>query len=139
MPRPTDLPTPTPRSSSDDQVFWDGLAEDRLLLPRCTSCGSVFWHPRPFCPECSCTRIDWFAATGNGTIYSYSVTHKAPGNWGAHAPYVIAYVELDEGPRVMSNIVDADLDMLEVGLEVQAVFHAGADGGAVLRFTPSPG
>ncbi|MCB0990852.1 MAG: Zn-ribbon domain-containing OB-fold protein [Acidimicrobiales bacterium] len=135
MPGQTDLPTPTPNTNLDDQRFWDALAEDRLELPRCNSCETVVWYPRPFCPECASTDVEWFEASGQGTVYSYAVTHKAPGNWGAHAPYVIAYVELAEGPRVMTNIVDVDPAQIEVGMAVRAVFHAGKDGGAVLRFT----
>lgn len=135
MPEPTELPTPTPDASLDDQRFWDALAYDRLELPRCNSCGQVVWYPRPFCTECASTDLEWFEASGRGTVYSFAVTRKAPGSWGAHAPYVIAYVELEEGPRVMTNIVDVDPDSVEVGMAVQAVFHAGKDGGAVLRFT----
>jgi uncharacterized OB-fold protein len=136
MPEPTSLPTVSPSPNADDQTFWDGLLEDRVSLPRCVACEHIIWYPRPVCPACSGTDVEWFEATGAGSIYSFSVTRKIPGRWSGSVPFVLAYVELDEGPRVLTNIVDTDVESVHIGQRVRAVFHDATDGGALLRFTP---
>ena len=120
------LPAPAPFVNTEIKQFWDATAEGRLLLPRCQDCQAVIWFPRPFCPECASTRVDWFQASGRGTVYSYTVNRRG----GADLPeyrnagvYVLAYVELEEGPRLMTNIVDCDPESLAVGLPVRVAFR----------------
>jgi uncharacterized OB-fold protein len=129
------LPAFTPHPGPDDAPFWEAAAEDRLVLPRCSSCGTFIWYPRTFCPDCRTIGVDWVEASGRGTVYSFTVTHRGAGPWAEHAPYVIAYVELDEGPRVMTNIVDVDPDRVRIGDRVTAVFQPAGDT-KVLRFRP---
>ena len=94
-----------------------GRASGKFLLPVCTACGKAHWYPRSQCPFCRAEgTIEWEEASGAGTIYTYSVMRKA------EPPYAIAYVQLAEGPRVMTNIVDCDFDKLSVGMAVQASF-----------------
>ena len=131
------LPTPAPAVSPEAKPFWEGAAEGRLLLQRCADCQTVIWYPRGFCPACSSRRIDWFEASGRGTIYSFTVVRRgAIGPYREHEPYVLAYVELEEGPRMMSNIVDCDNDSLRVGDSVRTVFHPTEEGTALVRFKP---
>jgi uncharacterized OB-fold protein len=128
------LPVIEPQPGPDDQPFWDAAAEDRLVLPRCRACGTYVWYPRTFCPACRTFGVDWVPASGRGTVYSFTVSTRGRGPWAEHAPYVIAYVELDEGPRVMTNIVGVDPDSVRIGDAVMAAFEpAGAT--KVLRFT----
>ncbi len=131
------LPTPTPHPNLETQRFWDATLEGRLELPRCTSCEFVIWYPRELCPECGSTDGEWFEASGRGEVYSFSVTRRMPGRWGKAAPFVLAYVELDEGPRMMTNIVDCDPDTVTVGQRVEVVFHPTEDGPSIPRFRPS--
>ena len=114
------IPKPTPET----QHYWDGTKAGELRLQRCKSCDSAYFPPRPFCPECSSRDVEVFNASGKATLYSYVINHmKSP---GFEPPYAIAVVELEEGPRLMSNIVDCPqtpealvLDMpLEVTWEV---------------------
>lgn len=129
------LPAVAPDPNPDDAPFWEAAAEDRLVLPRCNSCGGFIWYPRTFCPDCHTMGVEWVAASGRGTVYSFTVNKRGQGPWADHAPYVIAYVQLDEGPRVLTNIVGVDPDQVRVGDAVTAVFEpAGAT--KVLRFTP---
>jgi len=137
MPEATEFPVPTPHPNSDDQPFWDALTEDRVILPQCRACDHVIWYPRPVCPGCGGSDVEWIDASGDGTVYSFSVTLKAPGRFSEHVPFVVAYVELDEGPRVLTNIVDTDVETVHVGQRVSAVFHAGKEGTAILRFRPA--
>jgi uncharacterized protein len=127
---------PAPRVDPEMRAYWEAAGLSRLLVTSCHSCDAVIWHPRPFCPVCSSLDVGWTEASGFGVIYSYTVVRKGgEAEYAAQMPYVLAYVELDEGPRMMTNIVDVDLPSLAIGLRVRAVFHAVGDGTALTRFT----
>jgi uncharacterized protein len=95
------LPTPTPET----RHYWDGCKAGELRLQRCTSCAHVYFPPRAFCPRCSSRAVVVFAASGKGILYSYIINHRPRDDMGSE-PHSIAVVELDEGPRVMTNIVN---------------------------------
>ena len=133
----TQLPAPSPAVNPETRQFWDATAQGRLLLKRCLDCGSVIWYPRALCPECGSLRTEWFEAAGRGRVYSYTVNHRGQGAYAGAAPYVLAYVELDEGPRVMTNLVEAGEDELAVGLPVEVTFHDTGEGSALPRFRPA--
>ena len=121
-----DLPTP----DDDTRPFWDAAREGRLLIKRCAACGRAHHYPRPFCPYCWSREVSWEQARGAGTVYTFSVVHKndlPPFN--ERVPYVAAIVELDEGPRLMTNVVDCDLDDVAVGMPVEVTFRAIDDNG----------
>jgi hypothetical protein len=130
------LPAPPPQVNVETKAFWDATAEGKLLLPRCDACGIVIWYPRAFCPECSSFDISWFEATGHGTVYSFTINRRGQGDYRDLA-YVVAYVELDEGPRLLTNIVDCDPETISVGQAVQVVFHPTSSGAALPRFRPA--
>ncbi len=129
------LPAPPPMINVETKSFWDATTEGKLMLPRCNACGTVIWYPRAFCPECSSFDLTWFEATGLGTIYSYTVNRRGQGDYRDLA-YVLAYVELEEGPRVLTNIVDCDVESVVVGQAVKVVFHPTSNGAALPRFRP---
>lgn len=133
---PGSLPAPGPAVNPETEEFWTATAAGRLLLKRCLDCGSVIWYPRAICPECSSLRTQWFAASGRGRVYSYTVNHRGEGAYRDSAPFVLAYVELEEGPRVMTNIVGAEAAELAVGLPVEVAFHDTGEGCALPRFRP---
>ena len=130
------LPVRTVVVSTETKPFWDATAEGRLVLPRCVQCGATLWYPKGFCPLCASSSIEWIAASGRGTVYSFSVTRKGAGVWAEHSPYVIAYVELDEGPRLLTNIVGSDAGDVHIGMTVEVVFDPTEAGPAVFRFRP---
>ena len=117
------MTTPTkaePRPTPETQPFWDGCAAGELRLQRCTSCDAHYFPPRPFCPDCLSDDVTWEAVSGRGTLHTYVINHRpAP---GFEAPYAIAVVELEEGPRMMTNIVGVDQTpealVLDMPLEV---------------------
>jgi len=121
------LPTPTPPPSPEAQPYWDGLAAGRLVLPKCDACGHLVWYPRSWCPVCQGDTVSWIELSGRGVVYACTIVRKAPGDWGAAAPYVVAYVELAEGPRVLTNVETDDPDAVVIGTPV------------VVRFVPVPG
>jgi uncharacterized OB-fold protein len=125
-------PAPAPAVNPETKPFWDATVEGRLVLRRCTDCGGVIWYPRAICPDCWSGNTEWFEASGRGTVYSYTVNHKGEGPYRDAGPYVLAYVELEEGPRIMTNILTDDVAALEVGRRVEVVFSPTTDGAAAL-------
>lgn len=114
-----------------DEPYFAAAAEGRLLVKSCRNCGKVHHYPRAICPFCWSSDVDWMQTNGEGTIYTFSVTRR-----GSGAPYCIAYVTLDEGPVMMTNIVDTDLDTVHIGQAVQVVFKQTDGGIAIPMFKP---
>ncbi|HMO96888.1 MAG TPA: Zn-ribbon domain-containing OB-fold protein [Tepidiformaceae bacterium] len=114
----TPLPTPTPIS----QPFWDAAREHRLTLQRCSN-GHVFYYARSHCPKCLSNQLTWFDASGKGTVYSYTVARR-PTSWEFEndGDFVIAVIELEEGPRMTSRLVEIDPDAVRIGQAVEVVF-----------------
>ncbi|WP_349604828.1 OB-fold domain-containing protein [Cupriavidus sp. DF5525] len=121
----TPTPFKAPAEHPDNTEFWAAAREGRLLVRHCDSCGKPHWYPRTLCPFCLGT-THWKQASGRGTIYSYSVTRRA-----GPMPFCMAYVKLDEGVTMMTQIVDCDLDTVRIGQQVLLRF-APSDGGAPL-------
>ena len=117
------LPKPTPET----RHFWDGTAVGELRLQRCRSCDQTYFPPQPFCPRCASDDVEVVRASGRGSLYSYVITHRAAP--GFEAPYVIAEVELEEGPRMLSNLVgiDPDPELLVLDLPLEVTFEAFDD------------
>jgi uncharacterized OB-fold protein len=130
------MPAPSPEISPELAEFWAATTQGRLLLRRCLACRAAIWYPRPACPFCHSADTAWEQASGRGIIYTYTVVRRGAGAY-KDAPYVLAYVELDEGPRMMTNIVDCDFGALEIGLPVEVVFHLAGAGAALPRFRPA--
>jgi uncharacterized OB-fold protein len=122
---------PAPPVSPETTPFWDAAAAGRLLVKRCEACGEPHYYPRAICPFCGSDRTSWQEASGHGTIYSYSVFRRAP------VPYAIAYVTLEEGPTMMTNIVGADLDAIRIGQRVRVQFVPTDGGPPVPMFAPA--
>lgn len=135
----TELPARPPEVTPETAPFWEATAEGRLVLPRCDECGLVVWYPRSICPDCGSGSLTWTELSGRGTVYSRTIQRRAHGRWAEHAPYVIAYVELEEGPRVLADVDADDPESVRIGDPVEAVFDpTGDDPGApaLLRFRP---
>ena len=122
---------PAPPINPETQEFWDAAARGTLLLKRCVACGEPHYYPRASCPFCGSDRTEWTEASGRGTVYAYSVFRRAP------IPYAIAYVTLAEGPTVMTNIVDCDLDAIRIGQPVRVTFKPTDGGPPVPMFAPA--
>ena len=128
------LPVPPAAVNADNQEFFAGLERGRLLLPRCDSCGEVIWYPRHQCPFCGGSKVSWFEASGRGHIYSFTIVRRGIGDWAEAVPYSIAYVELAEGPRILTNLIADNLDSLLIGAEVQMAIERAEGNPPVLRF-----
>ena len=128
------LPAPAPVVNPETKPFWDGTAHALLLLPRCQNCQSINWYPKVFCPECGRFGVEWIEAAGTGTVYTFTIVRRGMGSYADAGPYTLAYVELDEGPRILTNVVDADLEKLAIGDRVTVVFHDTGEENALPRF-----
>lgn len=133
----TGLPTPLPVVTSTTARFWAATSQGRFELQRCDSCDLVIWFPRSRCPRCWTKDLTHFDASGFGNVYSYTIIRKVGNDYRDSTPFVVAYVELDEGPRVLTNIVNCDVDAVHVGMRVQVVFHDTGHGTALYRFRPT--
>ena len=117
------LPVPTP----DSETFWQGCAEGQLRMQRCGDCSELNWFPRGLCANCSSARLNWMAVSGRGTVYSFSVVSRPPGD-GFSDPYLLALVDLDEGVRMMTHLVEVAPEVVQIGMSVEVRFeHCGND------------
>ena len=117
---------PVPRPTPTEQPFYDACAAGKLVLQRCQSCGHVLFYPRTHCDACQSDQLVWENASGAGTIASYTVVRRGV-SADFEAPYVIALIDLAEGPRLMSQVVDTGPDALAVGLSVRVDFAAWSE------------
>jgi uncharacterized OB-fold protein len=137
------LPAGRPPFSDEAEPFWTAAAEGRLVLPVCDACGHHIWYPRSWCPVCGDEHVTWTELSGRGEVYACTVLRRSVGPWADAVPYVAAYVELSEGPRILANVVTDDPGSVRVGQQVTAVFVPIDDdrdvpSQALLRFTPDP-
>jgi uncharacterized OB-fold protein len=128
--QPNTIPAPTIEPGTEH--FWDQARAGKLSLKRCKSCAKVHFYPRTLCPFCM-GETEWTTASGRGTVYTYSVMQRGNPN-----PYCIAYVTLEEGVTMMTQIVDCDLDSVHIGQSVELVFKPteGQDSPPVPMFKP---
>jgi uncharacterized OB-fold protein len=127
------LPQPTPET----QAYWDGAKAGELRVQRCSACTHTYFPPRPFCPKCASRKVTWIRASGRATLYSYVIHHRpAP---GFTPPYSIAVVELEEGPRIMTNIVDCPQtpEVLQLDMPLRVTFVAINETISLPLFTPA--
>ena len=120
-----------PRVLPESMKFWQACDEGRYLIKKCSSCGKVHHYPRDICPFCMSAETQWQESPGTGVVYSFSTMGKED------AAYTLAYVTLDEGVTVMSNLVDCDPAQLSIGQKVCVVFKVSEGGHAVPMFTPA--
>ncbi len=106
--------------------FWEGIKEKQLLLQRCKQCSKWLHPPRPVCPKCRSRDHEWVPLTGKGSIYSWATIHESP-HPAFKSPYTVVLVEMDEGPRLVSNMIDVTPEELQIGMSVEAVFDDVAE------------
>ena len=132
------MPTPyqerkiaSPSLNIGDEPYFEAAAKGKLAVKYCADCSRYHHYPRAKCPFCHSENTQWREASGKGTIYTYSITRPS----GA-TPYAIAYVTLDEGPSMMTNIVDCDLDAIRIGQTVAVTFKPSENGQPIPMFKP---
>jgi uncharacterized OB-fold protein len=127
---------PAPVVTEDNEPFWTAAADRRLVVQRCSNCHRFRHPPRPMCPYCQSLEHDWVDAIGTGTVYSYSVLHH-PQNPAFDYPILTALVDIDEGVRLVTNLVQVAPADVTIGMPVEVTFEATVNGAAVPVFRPS--
>ena len=122
---------PAPRVLPETQAYWSAANEGRLLIKRCRACGECHHYPRDICPHCLSADTEWLTASGAGTLYSFSTMGHN------ETAYTLAFIALDEGVTMMSNLVDCDPALVKIGHRVRVVFKPSENGQAVPMFTPA--
>jgi len=120
-----------PDTNPEVKPYWDACNEGRLVLRKCGGCGKVHYYPRGICPFCFSTDGSWVDASGKGKIYSFSVMERAS------PPFTMAYVTLEEGVTMMTNIIDCDFSKIKIGQDVKVAFLDSDTGQKVPMFTPA--
>ena len=127
---PTYLDDPYARAYPETEPFWSAAEQGQLLVRTCKHCERAHWYPRVVCPLCASDDLAWQTASGQGSLYAFSIIERAD------PPYVLAYVELDEGPILLSNLIDCNASSLKIGTRVSVVFRRTPDGRCAPYFTP---
>lgn len=130
-------PRPLPKPTPETQSFWDGATRGELIIQRCEACEHAYFPPRPFCPACGGRRVADEVASGQATLYSYVINQRPPPAFDG--PVAVAVVELAEGPRMMTNIVDTPQteDALVLDMELEVVFERQTDEISLPFFRPT--
>ena len=136
-----ELERPLPQPITPEaRPYWDGLREQKLMLPRCRACGRAFFYPRSVCPFCHASEIGWVRASGRGRLYSFEIAYQTLSkSFRVKPPYVLALIELEEGPRMMSNLVniEPDPERIRCDMPVEVVFEKLTDEITLPLFQPA--
>jgi uncharacterized OB-fold protein len=129
------VPVPTPES----RPFWEAARRHELMLQRCRRCTRFFFYPRAACPHCLSGDVEWQRVSGRGTLHTFTVVHRGLRGFPLGEPYILAVVELEEGPRMMTNLVDVEPDpaRIRIGMAVEVVFADVTAEVALPRFRPA--
>ena len=126
-----------PRPTPETEVYWQGCRKHELLLQRCTQCNEFQFYPRIICTKCTSENLEWVKASGRGRVLTFTIVRRAVSEaYAADVPYVVALIQLDEGPKMMSNVVQCDPETLDIGSPVQVVFEDWSDEISVPQFRP---
>ena len=119
----TDAARPYPEPDGETQPFWDGVGAGRLRLQRCRVCARFVFYPRSVCPHCMAADLEWVDASGTGVVHAFTVVHRAAPGFADEAPYVVALVELAEGPRMMTRLLGVAPGEAEIGMAVEVAIE----------------
>lgn len=135
---------PLPQINAVTRPFWSAAAQGRLSMPRCRECAAFTFPPRPSCGECGSENLDWTDLSGRGQVYSFTVIRQIVGAPAARAferdvPYVVALIDLDEGPRITSNVIGCPVEAVAIGMPVEVTFEQASPEIRLPKFKPLAG
>lgn len=137
-----DVTKPLPAITTEAKPFWEAAAKQKLTIQRCQDCNAWVWTPRPSCNECGSEKVEWTEVSGKGEVYSFTVIRQVVGRAASKAfepdiPYVIAWVDLDEGPRLITNIIGCPVEDVKLGMKVSAQFEKASEKVWLPKFRPA--
>jgi uncharacterized protein len=122
-------------ANADSLPYWNAARERRLVIRKCKACGQLHFMPRYLCPACWSDQLEWVDVRGTGRVHSFSVIRRASDPaFASRVPYVVALIELDEGPRMMANVVGDDALAVAIGDPVKVIFEDRGDGALIPQF-----
>ena len=135
------LKKPVPAITTEAKPFWDEAAQNKLVMQRCEECRAYVWTPRPACFECGSEQVEWTQLSGKGEIYSFTVIRQIVGRAASKAfepdvPYVVAWIDLEEGPRMISNVIGCPVEDVKIGMKVSVEFEQQSPEIWLPKFTP---
>ena len=124
-----------PNPTLETEIYWQGCRDHKLLVQQCASCGNVQFYPRVMCTNCISKDVEWIKASGAGKIKSFTIIHRAISKaYLEEVPYVVALIELEEGPTIMSNIIDCEPKSLVIGMDVEVTFENWSEAISIPKF-----
>jgi uncharacterized protein len=131
-------PLPRPLNPELTRPFWEAAKRHELIMPRCKTCDQLFFYPRSECPRCLGSDLEWVRVSGRGRLHSFTIINQ-PANaaFRDDVPYVYAVVQLIEGPRMISNLVECDVESVSVDMPVEAVFDDVTPEWTLVKFKPA--
>lgn len=131
-------PLPNPLHRQTSAPFWEAAQRHELAMPHCTACDRLFFYPRELCPFCLSPKLDWVTVSGRGRLHSFTTIHQ-PANpaFREDVPYIYAVVELDEGPRMITNLVDCAAEHARIDMPVAAIFDDVTAEVTLVKFRPA--
>jgi uncharacterized OB-fold protein len=138
----TEVRKPIPAITTEAKPFWDAAAQQKLVMQRCKDCKAWVWTPRPACNECGSEKVEWTPMSGKGEVYSFTVIRQIAGRAASAAfqndiPYVVAWVDLDEGPRMITNIIGCSVEDVRLGMKVAVAFEQASKDVWLPKFKPA--
>jgi len=134
------IPKPLPEVTPVTKAFWDAAAEGKLVMQKCRDCGAWVWCPRPVCGECGSDKLAWSELGGRGEVFAFTVIREVVGRalrgFEPEIPYVTAWIDLEEGPRICSNVVGCPVEKVKIGMPVDVLFEESRDGIFLPKFKP---
>lgn len=129
---------PVPKPTPETKPFWEATKQHTLKIQRCCDCKQHYFYPRPLCPHCLSRNVEWVTVSGRGKLHTFVINHRPPRGFPATGPFVIGIVELDEGARMMSNIVGVEPDpkQLRCDMPVEVIFEDITDEITLPKFKP---
>lgn len=124
-----------PTTTPDTKFFWDGLKQGKLLIQRCTACGALRHPPRPMCPKCNSLQWDTIEASGRGHVHSFVLPRHPPWPW-FEGTYIVALVDLEEGTRLVANLITGDPNSVTIGMPVETYVEHFDNGVSLPQFRP---
>ena len=132
---------PLPEVTPVNQPFWDGAKAGKLMMQKCANCSTWVFPPRPVCGDCASEKLDWVEVSGKGKIFCFTIIREVVGTalrgFGPDIPYVTAWVDLDDGPRLCSNVIGCPIEQVKIDMPVVTVFEDTGDGITLPKFKPA--
>lgn len=127
-----------PHIDEESRPWWEAVKRHELYIQKCRDCGELRYHPRALCPQCLSSNTQWLRCSGKGKVYTFTVTYQnQAAGFRDSLPYVMAYVELAEGVKMLTNLVDYKLEEVKIGMPVEVVYEDVTPEVTLVKFRPA--